>query len=153
MPYERRDVQESVPGPTCLVNILCRLTIIHIPTWRLVRKETRNLLISHQYLNFIFKRNLTELREGERRHLVVRSSRHFCRCISPAATMTCSPVSWTRTWTHASAWLSSLSPASSAPMSPATQRMSYSLHTLQHGERLSDVFSGYRGMLTVICYH
>ena len=34
--HERRDVPESMPGPTCLANTLRQLTGIHIPTWRLV---------------------------------------------------------------------------------------------------------------------
>ena len=32
----RRDVSESVPGPTCLAKALCQLTGIHIPTFRLI---------------------------------------------------------------------------------------------------------------------
>ena len=35
--HEGRDVPESVPGPTCLANTLCRLTGIYISSWRLVR--------------------------------------------------------------------------------------------------------------------
>ena len=37
--HERRDVQESVPGPKCLASTLCQLTVIHIPTWRLDRER------------------------------------------------------------------------------------------------------------------
>ena len=41
--HERRDVQESVPGPKCLANTLCQLTGIYIPTWRLVRERENDL--------------------------------------------------------------------------------------------------------------
>ena len=53
--------------------------------------------------------------------LCVRSSRHFCRCTSPAAMMTCSPFSWIIISTHGSDWLSSRSPRSSFLMSPYSE--------------------------------
>lgn len=48
-------------------------------------------------------------------HLSLRSSKHLCKCTSPAAIMTCSPVSCSSVSTHGSAWFSSLSPLSSWP--------------------------------------
>ena len=42
--HERCDVPEYVPGPTCLVNTLCRLTGIRIPTWRFVSRWDLHIL-------------------------------------------------------------------------------------------------------------
>ena len=37
--YERRDAPEYVPGPTCMGNIICRLTGTRIHIWRLVSSD------------------------------------------------------------------------------------------------------------------
>ncbi len=44
------------------------------------------------------------------------------RWTSPAVAITCSPVSWTNTWTQASAWFRSFSPSTSAGMSCAVEK-------------------------------
>ena len=52
------------------------------------------------------------------RYLCLRSSRHFSRCTSPAATMTCSPVSCVTICTDGSAWFRSRRPRMRVVMSP-----------------------------------
>ena len=51
----------------------------------------------------------------------LRSSRHFCKCTSPAAMRTSSPVCCTSTSTLGSAWFKSFIPRTSAFMSPTIE--------------------------------
>ena len=51
-------------------------------------------------------------------YLSVRSSTHLWRCTSPAAIITCSPVSCINTWTQGSAWFNNFKPSTKRDISP-----------------------------------